>query len=52
MKTTIWMAVLGLLLTAAVNNVKAGEDWGKKFPNYEKLGERKVEYQAVSRFTR
>ncbi|MCA8912168.1 MAG: hypothetical protein KDB82_10715 [Planctomycetes bacterium] len=46
MKTTIWMAVLGLLLTAAVNNVKAGEDWGKKFPNYEKLGERKVDFGA------
>ena len=43
----MWLVVFVLVLGAGINQVSAdGEDWGKKFPNYELLGERKVDFGA------
>lgn len=47
MKRFIWLVVLALVFGAGVHHVSAeDEDWGKKFPNYELLGERKVDFGA------
>ncbi|MBZ0134973.1 MAG: hypothetical protein K8I27_01210 [Planctomycetes bacterium] len=46
MKTATWMGVLALLLATSAITQAQDEDWGKKFPNYELLGERKVDFGA------
>ena len=46
MKTAAWICVLALLLATSAVTQAQDKDWGEKFPNYELLGERKVDFGA------
>lgn len=46
MKTAAWIGVLALVLATSVATQAQDKDWGEKFPNYELLGERKVDFGA------
>jgi hypothetical protein len=47
---TAWMMILALLMTSFFVNVTRADDdepnWKEKFPNYELLGEKKVDFDA------
>jgi len=46
MKTMSWLGALLMILTAGVVTQAQDKGWGDKFPNYELLGERRVDFGA------